>query len=279
MTPTSGSDDSPAATAGRKNDAHTHVGMNGSAAAGSEADALILAMDDAGVERAAVITPSTVNGDNGATFDAVRRYPSRFVGVALVDMAKPDPVADAASAIDAGASGIRFNLVSERNPHRFANPDLDSFWSQLIDRSTVAVFHAHPEQLAIVGQIAGRHPGLSILVDHLGRPNVSSGVGSVGFRSLLRLAASGNVSVKTPNVSFFSATRAPHLDLLPFLDAALRAFGPWRVLWGSDWPVCVEGEPYGEAALPTDRALASYTAVERDAVFAGNFDTIFGLQA
>jgi predicted TIM-barrel fold metal-dependent hydrolase len=260
------------------NDAHTHIGMAADARPGGEAEALVQAMDNAGVSRAAVITPSTVNGDNSATFDALRAFPSRFVAIALVDWTGPEPLRAAADAIAAGARGIRFNLVSEAAPELLLHDALDPFWGLFAERGTVALFHAHPRQLALVGRLAQRHPRLTILVDHLGRPDVAAGPESDDFAALLQLASSPNVSVKTPNSSFFSAVPPPHVDLAPFLEAALRDFGAARVLWGSDWPVCTLEEPYSAAISPTDVALASATQAERDAVFGGNFDRIFNYQ-
>jgi predicted TIM-barrel fold metal-dependent hydrolase len=245
---------------------------------GSEAEALVQAMDDAGVGRAAIITPSTVNGDNSATFDALRAFPSRFVAIALVNWAGPEPLRAADDAIAAGASGIRFNLVSEPASELLLDGALDRFWCLLAEHGTVVLFHAHPHQLALVGRLAQRHPRLTILVDHLGRPDVAAGPESEDFAALLRLASSPNVSVKTPNSSFFSAAPPPHVDLVPFLEAALRNFGAARVLWGSDWPVCTLGELYSAAISPTDVALASATQAERDAVFGGNFNRIFSYQ-
>jgi L-fuconolactonase len=82
--------------------------------------------------------------------------------------------------------------------------------------------------------------------------------------------------VKTPNSSFFSRVPAPHVDLVPFLEATLNEFGAERLLWGSDWPVCTQEEPYAVAVSSVDLALAGASQAEREAVFAGNFDRIFG---
>ena len=260
----------------RLNDAHTHVGMAKDAPPGSEAAALVQAMDDLGVARAAVITPSTVNGDNSATFDAVAAFPARFVAIALVDWSGPDPTGALATAADAGARGIRFNLVSEAAAEAVLETKLEQFWRVFVNRGTVAVFHAFPRQLPVVAQLALRHPELTILVDHLGRPDVTTGPDSADFAALLGLSGAPNVSVKTPNSSFFSRAPAPHVDLVPFLEATLKEFGATRLLWGSDWPVCTQEEPYPAATSSIDLALAAASDAEREAVFADNFDRIFG---
>jgi L-fuconolactonase len=261
----------------RLNDAHTHVGMATGASPGSEARALVHAMDGLNVARAAIITPSNVGGDNSATFDALATHPTRFVAIALVDWSRPGADRAVAKAVEAGARGIRINLVSERTAEAVLDARLEPFWRVLRERGTVVVVHAHPQQLPVVRQLALRQPKLTILLDHLGRPDVTAGPESAGFMALLELSHAPNISVKTPNSSFFSGEPAPHTDLVPFLRAALAAFGSHRVLWGSDWPVCARDEPYSAAVSPTDLALDGATDAERDAVFAGNFDDIFGL--
>jgi L-fuconolactonase len=261
----------------RRNDSHTHVGMPKHVSADSTAESLIRAMDLAGVDKAAVVTPSKAGG-NRTTFDALAAFPSRFVAIALVDLTKPTPLAEAASVISSGAKGIRFNLISDPTSDWLLDHDFDPFWMLLAESRTVADFHASPDQLPLVGELAVRHPQLTIVIDHLGRPDVSGGPDSQDFVQLLELSASANISVKTPNSSAFSATTLPHSDLLPFIEAVLRSFGAKRLLWGSDWPVCVEREPYGAAIAPTDQALATYTDADKHAVFAGNFSRIFGCQ-
>ncbi|QGN58801.1 amidohydrolase [Nostocoides sp. HKS02] len=258
------------------NDAHTHVGMATGASPGSEARALLHAMEGLGVARAAVITPSNVGGDNSATFDALTAHPTRFVGIALVDWSRPDADRAVAKAVDAGARGIRINLVSEQAAGAVLEAGLEPLWRMLRERGAVVVVHAHPQQLVMVRQLAVRQPELTVLVDHLGRPDVSTSPDSAGFMALLQLSQAPNISVKTPNSSFFSGVPAPHADLVPFLRAALDTFGSHRVLWGSDWPVCARDEPYSASVSPTDLALAGASDAERHAVFAGNFDDIFG---
>lgn len=267
---------SPPGAGIRRNDAHTHVGMAKHVSADSAADTLIGAMDIAGVDRAAVITPSTSGYDNSATFDALAAYPSRFVAIALVDVTRPDPLPEAAAVISAGAKGIRFNLVSDPAPAWTLDRAFDPFWRLLEQSRTVAVFHADPAQLTLLGGLAGRYPRLTLVIDHLGRPEVSRGANSEHFTRLLELSSWPNVNVKTPNSSFFSAMPPPHTDLVPFISAAMSSFGAERLLWGSDWPVCTQREPYGAAIAPTDQALASYPDSDKHAVFAGNFTRIFG---
>lgn len=122
------------------------------------------------------------------------------------------------------------------------------------------------EVLALVEQCPD---GLFIL-DHCGKPDIA-GDGYTDWLPLLeRLAAQPHVACKISGLlSEADLTRQPLSDVLRYAEAAARAFGPARILYGSDWPVV---EPAGgpEAWLAVARALAAgWRESDRAAFFAG----------
>ena len=58
--------------------------------------------------------------------------------------------------------------------------------------------------------------------------------------------------------------------LRPYLDAALNAFGPGRVMMGSDWPVCLVAATYADVVALVEDAVAEYSADERQQILGGN---------
>lgn len=89
---------------------------------------------------------------------------------------------------------------------------------------------------------------------------------------MLTLADCDNIVVKTPNASYFSCVGPPYADLADFLSAAFDTFGPSRVMWGSDWPLCAVDADYRQSLEPTAGVLAGWTEYERELVLSGNFD-------
>jgi predicted TIM-barrel fold metal-dependent hydrolase len=75
-----------------------------------------------------------------------------------------------------------------------------------------------------------------LVIDHGGRPDIEAGIDQPGFQALLRLADSGRASVKLSGWQKYSRRAHPYEDAWPYAQALLRAFGPQRCVWGSDWP-------------------------------------------
>jgi L-fuconolactonase len=100
-----------------------------------------------------------------------------------------------------------------------------------------------PAALSLVPQLVARHPSLRIVIDHLGKPPVGGDAAAFAeWRMLLRAAAAApTVAAKLSGLA--SAVGAPDSwtvgDLRPVVAEAVDAFGPDRLMYGGDWPVCV----------------------------------------
>jgi L-fuconolactonase len=94
-----------------------------------------------------------------------------------------------------------------------------------------------PVHLTRVAQLARRHPGLRIVVDHGAKPDIAGDAFEPWATDLRRVAASGDVYCKVSGLLTEAGTRTDAGALRPYVQTVLDAFGPQRVLWGSDWPV------------------------------------------
>jgi L-fuconolactonase len=96
-----------------------------------------------------------------------------------------------------------------------------------------------PEHLTVIGEVAGRHPELTIVIDHLAKPDIA-GSGWEPWASLMAKAATHpNVSVKISGLNTASAPGWTWQDWLPYVDHAVEHFGSERLMLGSDWPVSI----------------------------------------
>jgi predicted TIM-barrel fold metal-dependent hydrolase len=86
----------------------------------------------------------------------------------------------------------------------------------------------------IAGKVA--RSGARVIVDHFGHPDTRLGLDQEGFGDVLALGRGGDAVVKLSSVFRVSRAPFPHRDVDPFIAAILEAFGPNRVVWGSDWP-------------------------------------------
>lgn len=191
-------------------------------------DTLLGLMDDHGVDVAVLVQPSFLGTDNGYLLDAIRRWPDRFRGVAVVDPAiSVDAVEDLRSA---GIAGLRLNIASSG-----IAPDLESDrYRSLFERAVRAGLHI---QLHLDGPgLPGVLPpvleaGCRIVIDHFGRPDPAKGMNCSGWAAMRDLAGQGDHVVKLSG-----PYRLGGLDPAPLARDLLSTFGPDRLVWGSDFP-------------------------------------------
>jgi L-fuconolactonase len=94
-----------------------------------------------------------------------------------------------------------------------------------------------PEHLVMVSELAGRHPELTIVVDHLAKPGIAEQSWEPWASLIANVAACPNVRVKLSGLNTVSAPGWTWRDWLPYVDHAVEHFGSGRIMLGSDWPV------------------------------------------
>ncbi len=211
---------------------------------------LLTAMDDAGVQSAVLVQPSVYGWDHRYLFGALRTYPQRFVGVGLLD---PDGRWREALAEFRchEIRGIRFNLVARRSASWINAKRYTPLWQALESRGLAVCFQAHQHQLPALRRFAATHRGITVVVDHLGKPDLS--LGTRVPSELLRLADFDRVHLKASGFYLHSRLGPPWPDFDDFLTSCVRSFGPRRLMWGSDAPSALKSSGYADTLLPIRR--------------------------
>ena len=139
--------------------------------------------------------------------------------------------------------GVRHLIHDEPDRGWMLRPDVAAGMA-VLERNGLA-FDAVAERPDLVDQvpaIARRHPDLTIVLDHLGKPPVAAGWDSDGARlwarQLREVAASPGVVAKVSGLNTVSGPAWTPAQWRPFVDHALECFGSRRLMLGSDWPVC-----------------------------------------
>jgi len=139
-----------------------------------------------------------------------------------------------------------------------------------------------PRHLSHLRDLLDQHPDLPVVIDHGAKPDIAAGPGWGGFEEwsehLAALATEERVMCKLSGLVTEASGDWTVACLRPFSDAILEAFGPQRVMWGSDWPVLTMNGSYDrwfQAALALTEALSD---AERAAVFGGNAVDFYGLR-
>ncbi|WP_275001541.1 amidohydrolase family protein [Promicromonospora iranensis] len=142
------------------------------------------------------------------------------------------------------------------------------------------------EQLPACARLAAALPEVSFVLDHLGKPRLDPGGGAGNAarlaaweRDLTDLAARPNVTAKLSGLvteARWDAWRPD--DLRPAVDRALEVFGPDRLMFGSDWPVCLLASDYGGWMATLGDLLAGLSEDESAAVWAGTARRVYQLE-
>ena len=202
---------------------------------GFSAEQAIAAMDEAGVDRAVLVPPSWIGENNASALEAAAAYPRRFAVMGRIDPTAPDLAVQLSSwRAQPHMLGIRLTLHYPPMSDWLRAGTLDPLWRGCV-RFGIPVMAFAPGLPGTLAEVAARHPDLRLILDHMAVPLGTHG--AEAFKNtdeLLALAAHANVFVKVSAVPCYSAEPYPYRDVQPFLKRIVEAFGPRRLLWGSD---------------------------------------------
>jgi L-fuconolactonase len=130
----------------------------------------------------------------------------------------------------------------------------------------ILIYH---HQLPAAIRLVDRHPDQRFILDHIAKPDIRGGVLQPWARDLAELARRPHVFCKLSGVvTEADYTSWSYAQILPYLETALAAFGPQRMMFGSDWPVCRVAVSYADWVRTVERFAASLTEAEQQALFA-----------
>jgi L-fuconolactonase len=202
-------------------------------------ETLIASMDEAGVARAAVVHSSTTYGfDNSYVVDGCNQYKDRLVAVGSVDLLADDVPAVIKGWAGKGLAGLRIftgGSTKDFDPSELDNPKSFRAWEVLAELGLPMCIQTGPIGLPQVRMLAEKFPGVNIILDHLGRPDVLDGPPYANAASLFELADLPNLCLKlTPRI--FADVKKEKASAETFFPRVAEAFGAQRLAWGSNFP-------------------------------------------
>ena len=131
------------------------------------------------------------------------------------------------------------------------------------------LIYAH--QLKEANEIVKHLPTVPIVIDHIAKPNIKAGEIEDWKKEITGLANYPNVYCKISGmVTEANWNNWTAADLKPYLDAVVAAFGTDRILFGSDWPVCLVASTYSKWLNLVQNYFNTFSSSEQEAIFAGN---------
>ncbi|MEV0523739.1 amidohydrolase family protein [Streptomyces sp. NPDC050439] len=174
--------------------------------------------------------------------------------------------------------GIRHQVQGEPDPQWLLRPDVRRGLAAVGAAGLAYDLVVLPHQLPACVEAAREHPELTFVLDHLGKPPIASGALEPWAAAVRSLAALPNTVCKLSGLVTEADPKSWTVDgLRPYADTVLDAFGPDRLIFGSDWPVCTLAATYAEVADAARKLTDSLTESERAALFAGTAARVYGL--
>ncbi|WP_329454417.1 amidohydrolase family protein [Streptomyces sp. NBC_01497] len=174
--------------------------------------------------------------------------------------------------------GIRHQIQGEPDPEWILRPEVRRGLTAVAAAGLAYDLVVLPHQLPAAARAADLLPGLTFVLDHLGKPPVAAGETEPWAHHVTRLAERANTVCKLSGLVTEAAWDTWTTDgLRPYADTVLDAFGPGRLMFGSDWPVCTLAASYARVREAAGELTASLTEDERAEVFGGTATRVYGL--
>ncbi len=211
--------------------------------------------------------------------ELARRHPRLAGVVGWVDLRSAQVERDlAALAADRHFVGVRHVVQDEADDRFLLGADFLRglrLLSQYELRYDLLIF---PKQLPAAIELVEQLPNQAFVLDHCAKPPVASGALEPWAEWLTRLAACPNVCCKVSGLVTEAAWETWTLEQLrPYLAVVEEAFGRERLLWGSDWPVCLYASAYQRWVEVCQEWVSGWSTTERDGFFGANTALFYGL--
>ena len=232
----------------------------------ASAEALIREMDAAGVAHALLVQTPWLGEDNRYLVESMHRHPGRFAAIGWLE----DPLARGAPERlrrmydEDGFRGVRLHLNDERVHAGVLAGAADPVfqWARVVG-VPVQLLQRVAQHPAIV-RVADRFRDVRVVVDHLGHPDVSEAPEYRSSGAFFSLAERPNVYVKVSMHNVHSREGYPWADLHGYQQRVFDAFGPRRLMWGSNWPMAVPQAGYREGLDAVREHLPVFAALSSD---------------
>ena len=193
-------------------------------------------MDEAGVDRALIVPPSWEGDRNDYALEACAAHPERFGVMVRIPQNKPEEGAAIMRDIvhNPYVKGTRLTFHRPVDRNWMIDGTADWYWPLAEELGIVTMVHA-PIWKAELGAIAQRHPGLRIIIDHMGimARCVDDAIG-YWVQETADLHVHPNICVKVSALPGYSTHPFPSLNLARYVRMMVDAMGPERCFWGTD---------------------------------------------
>lgn len=207
--------------------------------------------------------------------------PHRFIEgvVGWCDLAVGDaPRRIGRLAADRKLKGLRPMIQDIADTGWMLRAELEPAFHALIEHDLVFDALVMPRHLAALEDLLARFPAMRVVIDHCAKPAIAGGHFGEWAARMKAIAAGSTAFCKLSGLVTEAGAGWNAEMLRPYVDHVIEVFGPHRLIWGSDWPVCTLAADYGHWVAATDLLLAGCSDAERAAILGGNAVEVYRLR-
>jgi L-fuconolactonase len=176
--------------------------------------------------------------------------------------------------------GFRHILQSEPDDRFMLLPEFQRGIGYLVRSGFTYDILIYPKQLSAAIELVNRFPEQRFVIDHLAKPAIRARQIDGWNHQIREIAKNPNVYCKLSGLVTEADWRHwNHEDFTPYLDVVFDAFGADRLMFGSDWPVCLLAASYDRVKWIVDHYTRNFSAEEKDKIFGRNAARFYGLAA
>ena len=173
---------------------------------------------------------------------------------------------------------IRHQVHDEADAQWLLRPDVQRGIRAVGEAGLVYDLLVRPRELPATLELVAGLPDVRFVVDHIAKPPIAAGELEPWSERMRQLADQRAVSVKLSGMVTEADWESWSVDdLRPYIERLLEWFGPGRLMFGSDWPVCQLAAGYEQVHAALTELLADLTERERAQVFGGTATTVYRL--
>jgi L-fuconolactonase len=228
---------------------------------GATAETLLGLMKASGVQRTVIIQVIYYRWDNSYLADVLKKYPPYFRGVARVnpeDPAAPDALSKLTK--EHGFHGVRLSPAADASGDWFHGPLMPPLWKRCRDLKVPMTVLAPVTRMPEVARLADQFSDLTIVVDHMADSPLNH---PEQLDMLLALRRFPKLYVKISHSWSLSSQPYPYLDSQRQIKRLYDAFGPKRLMAGTDWPLVERYCTYAQAVEIAQKRISFFNAEDK----------------
>ena len=233
----------------------------------------------AGIDGTVLVQAAPTEAETAFMLEVAADAPEVLGVVGWTDFEAPDAARRVATMAERpGIVGLRPMVQDIPDDAWLKRRDLDPAFEAMVAHGLVYDALTFPRHLGPLLYRLGLHPDLSCVIDHASKPRIAAG-DLEGWKHDMRvLARETDALVKLSGLVTEAGDDWSVEALRPVVDHLIDCFGPERMVWGSDWPVCTLACSYADWVAEAEDLLRDLTDDERAMVWGGNAVRLYGLR-